>query len=447
MIGIGLNNPSVELDVTGSSKISGNLTTQGTIDIDQDDTGLFFGESQDAKIEWDTSGSGDLLINSENVTASDEVHFTNFDLYKFDDNCQLGDANTENHSINTAPVVKQMLTADFADATANSNTRFIDGTMADSGGANVTGTTNKYGYYLDFDISGNIDTDGGPPAIQNVYGTYVDMDSTSVIAGTAAGYQTLYGNFANLEFAGTLGGGDVTEEFKAYGAFYDVTGKASGEPVGENSVWGIYANSNGNLGTLGPTAHYGSQFVVSGTAGNNYGGWFSASGGTNNWGIWVNAGDVALDNDSQKILFGEEQDVSIYFDNADLIINSENITASDEIHFTNFDKYTFDAPLEITSTTSQVGLYYDGGNLAFLTVNSGGDLTISASGGDIDFADENLLTSGTINSGDISTSEDVNLVQGKRLNLEGSGGDTYFTYNGTSVQLYVNNVLVREWSN
>ncbi len=39
---------------------------------------------------------------------------------------------------------------------------------------------------------------------------------------------------------------------------------------------------------------------------------------------------------------GATGDVSTYFDGEDWIFNSENATANDEIHFTNFDKYTFD---------------------------------------------------------------------------------------------------------
>jgi|14BtaG_2_1085337.scaffolds.fasta_scaffold01884_5 hypothetical protein len=46
--------------------------------------------------------------------------------------------------------------------------------------------------------------------------------------------------------------------------------------------------------------------------------------------------------DGEKIILGTGDDASIMFDGSDLIINSENITALDEVHFTNFEKYTFD---------------------------------------------------------------------------------------------------------
>ena len=40
---------------------------------------------------------------------------------------------------------------------------------------------------------------------------------------------------------------------------------------------------------------------------------------------------------------------------------------------------------------------------------------------------------------------DVSVPQGQKLNLEGSAGDTYFTFDGTNVFLYVNGVLKQTW--
>ncbi len=78
---------------------------------------------------------------------------------------------------------------------------------------------------------------------------------------------------------------------------------------------------------------------------NLYGLWLPdlSSGGTSSsQAILVEGGDVIIRKDNSKLKFGGAYDVSIYFDNADMIINSENVTAADEVHFTNFDKYTFD---------------------------------------------------------------------------------------------------------
>lgn len=52
-----------------------------------------------------------------------------------------------------------------------------------------------------------------------------------------------------------------------------------------------------------------------------------------------------------------------------------------------------------TSGNGQLMLGYNNTNYANLTVSSGGDLTIVASGGDISFSDENLLTTGTLGAG------------------------------------------------
>ncbi len=56
----------------------------------------------------------------------------------------------------------------------------------------------------------------------------------------------------------------------------------------------------------------------------------------------------------------------------------------------------------ITTTGQQLELEYDGANQADFTVSSGGDLTITASGGDIGFGNENLSTTGIITSGDMT---------------------------------------------
>jgi len=66
-------------------------------------------------------------------------------------------------------------------------------------------------------------------------------------------------------------------------------------------------------------------------------------------------GNVLQAIDSAKFFWGASQDVSISFDTADMIINSEEVTANDEIHFTNFDKYTFDNDVTSTGTLTTTG--------------------------------------------------------------------------------------------
>ena len=53
-------------------------------------------------------------------------------------------------------------------------------------------------------------------------------------------------------------------------------------------------------------------------------------------------GEIRINLDSIPITFGASQDVTIKFDGSDMIINSENVTANDELLFTNFTAYDFD---------------------------------------------------------------------------------------------------------
>lgn len=66
----------------------------------------------------------------------------------------------------------------------------------------------------------------------------------------------------------------------------------------------------------------------------------------------------------------------------------------------------------------------------------------------IELAVESITINGAIiATGDIS-GDNINVTAGKKLNLEGSGGDTYFLFNeGTNrLELWVNGVKQKEWS-
>jgi hypothetical protein len=62
-----------------------------------DDTLMYFGTDNDASMFWDTT-KGFLSIRSENITANDDLFFTNFDTYDFDSNVVI-DGNLELGSI------------------------------------------------------------------------------------------------------------------------------------------------------------------------------------------------------------------------------------------------------------------------------------------------------------------------------------------------------------
>ncbi len=63
-------------------------------------------------------------------------------------------------------------------------------------------------------------------------------------------------------------------------------------------------------------------------------------------------GDIGLF-DNAKYLVGTAEDASIYWNTTDLIINSENVTADDEVHFTNFTNYVFDQHIVLPKTAGK----------------------------------------------------------------------------------------------
>lgn len=80
-------------------------------------------------------------------------------------------------------------------------------------------------------------------------------------------------------------------------------------------------------------------------------------------------------------------------------------------------------------------------NVPAITTLGNCDLKIDADGGDVDFSDNNITTSGSITT----TASNVSVATNGKFNLEGSAGDTYFTFDGTNVYLYVNGVLSQQW--
>jgi len=175
---------------------------------------------------------------------------------------QIGDAATEIHGINTAPVANQMLTADFTDAGATSF--FIDGTYANTGADSKT----VRGYSIVLDISGTHDSSG----IADSRGVFSQINDNTVYNSSIV-LGNIYGVFGQTVFAGTNtdNGG-----LKHYGGFF---------------------KSSGDMGTNGASKHYGILGLAADTADVNYGGFFSASGATNNWAVYASAGNVYVADD------------------------------------------------------------------------------------------------------------------------------------------------------
>lgn len=80
-----------------------------------------------------------------------------------------------------------------------------------------------------------------------------------------------------------------------------------------------------------------------------------------------------------------------------MTVDSGGLSIDDDYVFNTGDSMT--GALDITDTSTQITLKYDGSNSALFAVGIGGDLTITASGGDISFGNENLLTTGTLGAG------------------------------------------------
>lgn len=239
------------------------------------DKQFYFGTGKDVSLQFDGE---DLIVNSEEVTEADEVHFTNFTKYTFDNslergntvigdgtitdatglslaanvgvtgtlsvdgNTQLGNANTDLHGINTAVASGTMLNTAF-NLTALGTTDIYEkwafthsgncedaqkylyghhfdldysGAVTDVGGA--SGIFMK-GYFLDLDLTSDADvTNTGVAAAQSTHGMHIDLDSASDITGaTAVVYY--YGIETDVSFDGTYDGdGDLTlygSKFKA----------------------------------------------------------------------------------------------------------------------------------------------------------------------------------------------------------------------------------------
>ncbi|MCK5020213.1 MAG: hypothetical protein KAS32_24455, partial [Candidatus Peribacteraceae bacterium] len=118
------------------------------------------------------------------------------------------------------------------------------------------------------------------------YGVFnsIDTDATYSATGGATNYEFNYGAYSILNSNPTLSSGNLG--VYNYGLYSHVTGTT----VGSSSNYGLFINT--------------------------------VTGADNNYGIWDSSGaNWALDGDSQKILWGEGQDASIYYDGTDLVID------------------------------------------------------------------------------------------------------------------------------
>ena len=122
---------------------------------------------------------------------------------------------------------------------------------------------------------------------------------------------------------------------------------------------------------------------------------------------------LVIDSDTIGVTLGAGQDYTIYGSATDLIINSNNITANDEIHFTNFDAYLFDNKIILTQTDGNEYIdsladgYVDIGATTGIRLTSPltrvtGDLYV---GNDAD-VDPAIVFDGDTNDGQVTYKED-----------------------------------------
>jgi len=205
--------------------------------------------------------------------------------------------------------------------------------------------------------------DGGAGLI----GAGVDMESGAGGAKIGADDAATGGDGGDFKFTGGEGGyGLTTGTGLATGGdagVYSFTGGAGGAAysggVGD-AVAGKGTNLTFNAGSGGIAIRAGGSGATTGgdggdvqfNAGNGGSGDTSGTVGSIFFGSYLELKTTDLYNnlDNFKYYRGGGDDVSDYFDGADWIFNSENVQANDEVHFTNFDKYTFDNDLDTAST-------------------------------------------------------------------------------------------------
>ncbi|MHA1876711.1 MAG: hypothetical protein ACTSUC_09745 [Promethearchaeota archaeon] len=118
--------------------------------------------------------------------------------------------------------------------------------------------------------------------------TSITQTGTFSASGGATNQSLLYGDYISVNHSPTLASGNLT--VRTYGQYIYVIGTT----VGNSRNYGLYIGG--------------------------------VSGADSNYGIWDASGaDWVLDGDNQKILLGEGQDASIYYDGTNMIINPAEV--------------------------------------------------------------------------------------------------------------------------
>jgi len=210
---------------------------------------------------------------------------------------QLGDAATDNHGINTAPVANQMITEDFDTALTAGSEYGRKQTIDHTGNTEIVGTLNRYGSYLDQNSSG---THNQSFSQTYIYGQYIDSADTS-----------------------TLNNADATMQH--YALYVDANGVAT-RTLGTYTRTAIVGINQGSVAGATKTAGH---FTTSGTSAYAYGVRVDASGGTSgNYALWLGNGATAGGGEAsfaedEPFYFGQASDAYIKYDGSDFVLEPD----------------------------------------------------------------------------------------------------------------------------
>lgn len=285
--------PGGEVDITiAAAGAAGDITAVGDVASGDAFTGTagttltFFNAGGNATFAYD----GAKFDLSKTLAVAGDLTCTG--------EAQLGNANTDNHGFNTAPVAQRGITGDFAETVTVGESFGLHLTTDHQGVVPVASTKELHGIYLNPLLSGTQDQGF---ISHTTAGIEVDIDDTSTY-NNGSGTVDQYGFFSQFVVAPTVTNISVYRRACFYGL-----------------------NTN-HMGTTGTTAKYGGRMDVSGTADDNFGYYATVSGATANWFFYNDgAADNFLGEDNAKTYGGTGKDWSLTFNGTNVVLKPDEV--------------------------------------------------------------------------------------------------------------------------
>ena len=329
---------AINFEIGGTSGSSGTLVATFLNDgsgLQQDDNIRFFqGTGEDVSMKFDGS---DWIFNSENITADDEIHFTNFTKYTFDNDVEVVD--TIDFSAN------KIIMGDITGNARGDNSIDIQSFRTDATQVSSGARATSLGYRLktasdSINIGVNNQINDGDSAcfgLDNV----IDGEENTVIgvgnvtdcdASVIVGFENICNDEENIILGvgcevDASGGLAVGFQCDCFGDDTVAVGRQCITNASKASSYGINVTNTtaetteiGNIDTVGN----GAKMSI------------------------ARDGTFTLIGTTPTLKFGA--DVSMTFDGSDWIFNSENVTANDELKITNFDKFSTDCGRIVNTT-------------------------------------------------------------------------------------------------